>query len=194
MNEFKAHTASTGLILVIACSAATFFNPSRALAAAEDRGVEIATLSSRPDTVSGGDVIVEVRVPQSLRIKDIVVELNGVKVTEALLPDRRARRLIGLVSGLALGKNTLTAGMKSRRGHRPFTTLEISNYPASGPIFSGPRQQPWVCETSASGLGDPHFCFSQSRSRGKWHHCERGELADGGWQRARSRFHGAARS
>jgi hypothetical protein len=155
MNEFQAHTASTGLILVVACSAATFFNPSRALAVAEDRGVEIATLSSRPDTVSGGDVVVEVRVPQSLRVKDIVVELNGVKVTEALVADRRARRLIGLVSGLALGKSTLTAGMKSRRGHRPFTTLEISNYPASGPVFSGPRQQPWVCETSASGLGDP---------------------------------------
>jgi hypothetical protein len=154
MNEFHARTASTSLGFILACSAATFFSPSRVLAAAEDRG-EIATLSSRPDTVSGGDVVVEVRVPQGIRLRDIVVELNGVKVKEAFVLDRQARRLTGLVSELALGMNTLTAGVKSRPDRRPFATLEIINYPGAGPVFSGPRQQPWICETIASGLGDP---------------------------------------
>jgi hypothetical protein len=33
--------------------------------------------------------------------------------------------------------------------------LTVTNHPSTGPIFSGVRQSPWICETMASGLGPP---------------------------------------
>ena len=31
----------------------------------------------------------------------------------------------------------------------------MQNWPIYGPIFAGPHQRPWICETAASGLGSP---------------------------------------
>jgi hypothetical protein len=49
--------------------------------------------------------------------------------------------LLGLVSGLRDGDNELVASVNGARS----ATLTITNYPASGPIFSGPHLEPFLC-------------------------------------------------
>ncbi len=100
-----------------------------------EAGLRIDTLSTRPDMVTGGDVLVRVP-PHS------VVRLNGHVVT---LPGRT-----GLVTGLTLGANRLTATTQHGTAR-----LTLRNHPITGPVFSGPHEQPFVCETEAAGLGAP---------------------------------------
>src|SRR5205823_3725196 len=50
------------------------------------------------------------------------------------------------------GDNVLRAAT-SRTNPSFNARLDIQNFPIYGPIFSGPHQTPWVCETVASGLG-----------------------------------------
>jgi Tannase-like family of unknown function (DUF6351) len=110
----------------------------------------ITTLSSGPDRVSGGDVLVRIDVPPRVSLADVQVVLNGTNVTGAFLPDVASHALVGLVAGLQDGHNVLTA--RTRRGGQS-GRLEIRNFPIHGPIFSGPHQVPWICETDTSGLG-----------------------------------------
>ena len=94
----------------------------------------IASLSSRPDRVSGGDVLIEITQTDDA---ETPVLRNGEDVTSAFQRAQTHRR-IGLVGGLRLGRNTITAGG---------ATLVVTNYPIQGPIVSGPHETPFVCTT-----------------------------------------------
>ena len=120
----------------------------------DERDFEINTLSTAANMVSGGDVVVEVRAPRYARLGDLVVRLNGQDVTAQLSADAAGQRLIGLLTGLQLGKNGVTVSSGHHHGGQHYEKLEIINHPISGEIF-GPHQRPWVCETEASGLGAP---------------------------------------
>ncbi len=102
--------------------------------------LQILTLSAAPDRVTGGDVLVRIEPADSQRL---TVQLNGRDITSAFRPAGRA--LLGLVTGLRLGQNTLSAGGQQ---------LSLTNFPASGPVFSGPQQQPFVCESASFPLPD----------------------------------------
>lgn len=120
-----------------------------AAAAAHDRGAfTIRTVSTWPDRVSGGDVLVEVAYPSSQSPSSLIVSLNGRNVTGVFRAGRAARTLLGLVTGLSLGRNTLTVEAKGRHGP-PSESLSLTNFPLTGPIFSGPHQAPFICETQA---------------------------------------------
>jgi hypothetical protein len=119
-----------------------------------ERDFEIRSLSTRPNTVSGGDVLIEVRLPRYALSSNIVVRLNGKDVSNQLTADSAGGRLIGLVTGLHDGKNRLTVSAKHHHRNQVYDSLEIINYPIAGGIFA-PHQRPWVCETEASGLGPP---------------------------------------
>src|SRR4029453_545205 len=58
--------------------------------------------------------------------------------------------LQGLVDGLPEGESTIEA-----TGGGETVTLPVTNHPLSGPIFSGPHLEPWVCHTEEAGLGAP---------------------------------------
>ncbi|MEV0631200.1 DUF6351 family protein [Nonomuraea wenchangensis] len=58
--------------------------------------------------------------------------------------------LTGLVTGLAVGANTVTAVAGPLR-----RTLTLRDHPICGPIFSGPHQYPFLCKTERAGLGPP---------------------------------------
>jgi hypothetical protein len=118
-----------------------------------DRDFEIKTVSSRPDTVSGGDAVVQVTLPRYAEAGEVVLELNGVDVTSSFVAEASGRRLTGLITGMALGKNRLTARAKYHNRGKHFAKLELVNYPNHGPVFSGAHQTPWICETAAAGLG-----------------------------------------
>ncbi|TDO52443.1 hypothetical protein EV643_102282 [Kribbella sp. VKM Ac-2527] len=104
--------------------------------------LRLEILSGRPDTVSGGDALVQVGVPAGVRADEVRVTLNGTDVTSAFALGNDA--LIGLVGGMRSGSNTLRADAVGRPGSR----LDVRNHPRQGPVFSGPHQQPFVCETA----------------------------------------------
>ena len=118
------------------------------------RAIEIETLSTKPWLVSGGDVLVEIRVPSGIRAKQVEVLLNGIDVSDAFRPVRRDTRphpgqrvLRGPVSGLDLGSNNLVVTAEGHGGKDLGGTLELTNWPLSGPIISGPHEQPFFCQT-----------------------------------------------
>lgn len=123
-------------------------NPPAAPPAA---GVDLSTVSTRALMVSGGDVVVRATTPAAAFDKGTTFQLNGVDVTDRMVFDATAKSASGLLTGLAPGANVLAAVSAGQEVGR----LEMKNFPASGPIFSGKRQSPWICETQASGLGAP---------------------------------------
>src|SRR5260370_3665153 len=147
-RQTKGDTKMTRLLASILLAAAllgggaTYADPPR---------LSITILSSKPRYVSGGDVVVRVDVARGTSASDVQVFLNNADVTRVFLPDDAGHALIGLVSGLRDGQNMLTASV--RRHPSQSARLAIRNFPPYGPLFAGPHQTPWICETEASGLG-----------------------------------------
>jgi uncharacterized tannase-like protein DUF6351 len=115
-----------------------------ACATAAPKGVEIRVLSGRPDMVTGGDALVEVTTAP----EKFSATLNGQDISKSFTPGKSAGTLIGHLEGLKTGKNALE--IKSAKGS---AKLELVNYPITGPVFSGPHQKPFVCQTEQAGLG-----------------------------------------
>jgi len=111
--------------------------------------LEIRTLSSRPDLVSGGDALVEIKVPAGTPLNQLTLMLNGKDVTSRLKGDPTGSYR-GLIDGMTLGTNKLAASVKSPKAE---ATLTVTNYPITGPILSGPHLKPYECNTEQSGLG-----------------------------------------
>lgn len=110
-------------------------------AAAE--AVSIKVLSNRADLISGDDALLEIELPAAESATAVVVELNGQDISAAF-GQRANGRYMGLVQGMALGQNTVTARLGDASG-----SVSIVNYPNGGPIFSGPQLQPWTCPSTA---------------------------------------------
>ena len=110
--------------------------------------IDIITVSTRPDTVSGGNVLVRINASRNVAINDLMVFLNGQAITSAFRPEGGGHSLLGLVEGLNLGENSLVAkaidanNVTYRSAH-----LTLTNYPITGPILSGPHEQPFYCMT-----------------------------------------------
>ena len=117
--------------------------------AGEDRtpsNFEIVSLSNRADLISGGDALVEVRVPKGMALNKVRLSLNGHDVTGAFTANATARTLRGLVRGLVEGRNDFVAG-ESRGGRE--ARLVITNHPIGGPVLLGSQTTPWICATPA---------------------------------------------
>jgi hypothetical protein len=82
---------------------------SVAAAAKSPDDLDIITVSTRPDTVSGGDVLVRINVRPGVAVNDLLILLNGQAVTSAFRPEAGGHSLLGLVEGLNIGDNNLVA-------------------------------------------------------------------------------------
>lgn len=133
--------AAGGLVLVGMIASAGL---SGSAGAAGAPAAEITVVSGRPDTVTGGDSLVRVDVPRRSDPARVRVLLNGTDVTPSFVVDEDARALTGVVEGLRLGENRLLAVAPGARPAR----AELVNHPIEGPVFSGPHQQPYVCQTA----------------------------------------------
>ena len=111
---------------------------------------QIAAVSARPDFVSGGDVLIRIRVPQAVSLDAARVMLNGADITSLFHRDDPSHGLAGLVTGLKPGSNTVaaTAGGRSNSGGQ----LTLVNHPITGPVFSGRHETPFICETESFRL------------------------------------------
>lgn len=120
--------------------------------------LQITVLSSRPEMVTGGDALVAITggAPDSLTVR-----LNGRDARDAFRSHQASRALLGNLTGLRLGRNVVEAASGSDSAR-----LEIINHALSGPVFSGPRQEPFICETERAGLGPAldENCFAETRT------------------------------
>jgi hypothetical protein len=73
----------------------------------------------------------------------VKVTLGDRDVTDAFAV-RPNGRYEGLVEGLAVGENALTATTPGGSAH-----ITIVNHRNGGPVFSGPQVKPWVCQAGA---------------------------------------------
>jgi hypothetical protein len=103
--------------------------------------VTIRVLSGRADLVSGGDALIAIGGIDSA--SGLNVTVAGADQTSAfgVGPDGGVD---GLVTGLALGSNTVIA-----RTPRGAAQLTLINHAIGGSVFSGPQIQPWLCQTGA---------------------------------------------
>jgi len=124
------------------------------VAARATQDFEIRTLSTRADAVSGGDVLVEVDVPRNVPSQKAKVFANGRDVTSAFVWNDAARTLTGLVNGLALGTNEISVQSNGNGNGRPSASLTVVNHPITGPVFSGPQESPFICETQSFRFPD----------------------------------------
>ncbi len=134
---------------LLACATAALAGPGLAADT-----LTITSLSSRPDVVSGGDALVRVDVPGNFVLSHIVMKLNGADVTASFHADAVARTLTGLVSGLKLGANAVEAFTNPNGNGHAAARLTLVNHSIDGPIFSGPRQTPFNCQTNSFVLPD----------------------------------------
>src|SRR3954453_21919911 len=114
--------------------------------------LEIVTLSNRADLISGGDAVVEVRVPKQVSLSAVKVKLNGHDITSSFKSNAAARTLRGLATGLVEGRNDLAAvdaGKGNGKGQGKEVRLTVTNHPIGGPVLLGSQTQPWICATPA---------------------------------------------
>ena len=106
---------------------------------------DIEVVSSPPDQVSGDDARVVVHLPPG-QVGKVAVTVDGRDVTAAFDPTGPGT-IEGVVRGLELGDNVVEVRPANSRGHVKARTVLV-NHPVSGPIFSGPQQQPFLCSTA----------------------------------------------
>ncbi|HEX3791960.1 MAG TPA: DUF6351 family protein [Pseudonocardiaceae bacterium] len=105
-----------------------------------------------PQLVSGGQVLVEATLPSGAHPSQVRITENGHDVTSAFKAEPDGT-LLGLVQGLREGGNQLVARVDGRgAGAGQQSQLRVDNHPITGPVFSGPQQLPFYCETTAFGL------------------------------------------
>jgi hypothetical protein len=111
----------------------------------DSSAIRLHTLSAKSWLVSGGDVLMHVSIAQHLDAANVKVTLNGKDVSSAFRPEGDG--LTGLVSGLNQGRNQVRAAA-SAHGSVTSKTIEVTNWPLSGPITSGPHEVPFICTTA----------------------------------------------
>ncbi|ROQ59144.1 hypothetical protein EDD93_6527 [Streptomyces sp. 840.1] len=109
----------------------------------EREKLQLTAVSSRPGTVSGDDALIRVAVPASIAADKVRVEVGGRDVTSSFRPSGD-NALMGVVKELSQGDNTLTARAQGADAGQ----LTVKNHPITGPVFAGPHEQPFVCDTA----------------------------------------------
>jgi hypothetical protein len=117
----------------------------------QGRSLVIASVSNpRPDLISGGDVLV--RITGAVSTPALRVDGRG---GTAVAHRQADGSYLALATGLSGGRHRITASV----GHQ-HADLHVDNHASVGPVFSGPQQQPFICQTTAYGLppANPPFC------------------------------------
>ena len=109
--------------------------------------LRISAVSTRPEFVTGGDVLVQVDGVAAGSTP--VLEVDG-RERPGALAKVEGDGWRGLVGDLPAGRSTL----RVRDGDRT-ARLAVTDHPLAGPLFSGPHQEPYVCTTERNGLGPP---------------------------------------
>jgi hypothetical protein len=108
--------------------------------------LNIQVISSQPHMVTAGDALIEITATAAL--KNLLVTINGaiapVSLHQTGGSDRDPESTLGsyraLLSELPAGESIVQVSDGSHTAQ-----LTLVNYPATGPVFSGPHQSPYFC-------------------------------------------------
>ena len=134
--------AAAAIALLAAPGAGANSNPG-----SQGKDVQLRVLSSPVQWVSGGDARIEVRAAPGLHDK-LQIFVNGSRVNVPLTATG-SHQLEGVVRGFRDGDNTLEVYVK---GQSLRDTVEVTNWPITGPMFTGTHQAPFVCTTVQNGV------------------------------------------
>jgi hypothetical protein len=116
----------------------------------------VQVVSSAADQVTGGDARLHIEVPLTVPLQQVEVWVDGVNQAAHFRVIPGTRTLTGMIDELNVGENSLTVKANGNGKGRPApVSLSLTDYPITGPIFSGPHQYPFVCTTMTQGLGQP---------------------------------------
>lgn len=149
------HLGTAGVIAAATVAGLASCSGSGVASIASPMPLTLSVLSSTsPDWVSGGDVAIAVKTNLPVG-SQLSVKRDGTDVSSFFQADPAGGQVLGVVSGLINGKNTLTAQVVNASGVvQGSTSLVLTNYPRTGPMFSGPQETPFICETESFTLAD----------------------------------------
>src|SRR4051794_35332156 len=125
-------------------AAAALAVPASAGAGGASHGLRIDVVSDRADLISGRDALVSIHVPSGVDPSKVSVELGRRDVTNEFAV-RENGRFEGLLTGLSIGQNELTANAPGYASG----DVTITDHANGGPVFSGPQVKPWVCQNDS---------------------------------------------
>lgn len=127
------------------------FDSSNSSSSSSDQpDLDLTSLSSAPDRVSGNDVLIGIdgdAATIAAEKDNLEFWLNDAKVSPVIREGRSGMEV--LVTGLSEGVNRLELHHVE---YGPLSDLTLDVHPITGPIFSGPQQYPFVC-TVTTELG-----------------------------------------
>ena len=107
----------------------------------------LEVLSSKPELVTGGSVLVRTSLANT---STLTATVNGTASSATFTSEAGSTTTaIALIGGLALGANTVVVTQGASKG-----TLAVTNYALEGPVLSGPRLTPFICQTQDFTLPD----------------------------------------
>jgi hypothetical protein len=114
-------------------------------------GPAVTVLSSKPEYVTGGSALIDVAFPSAAagKARALKITLNGADITASFSGAGGSAHLQAVVKDLKVGDNTIVASVGNAS-----STLRLTNYPITGPVFSGPWQTPYICQTQDFVLPD----------------------------------------
>ena len=92
--------------------------------------------------MSGGDAMIEIVLPKDASAAGLKVEVGGRDLSAAFAV-RADGRIKGLLTGLAVGDNIVTAQTDSASAAQ----LTLTNADRGGPVYSGEQIMPFICAT-----------------------------------------------
>jgi hypothetical protein len=96
--------------------------------------------------ISGSETLIRVTIAPSTDRTRLLITENGQNITSAFVAEPDGS-LLGLATYLHRGTDIVSA-----TDGRQTATVRITDNPITGPVFSGPQQKPFFCETTAFGL------------------------------------------
>ena len=129
------------MVVLASCSSSSNSSTSESESktpAPDANALKVSVVSTRPDMVTGGDALLAIDGGSGTPAATI-----GDKPAELTAVDKWWR-----VSGLPDGKSTIAVTRGDDEG-----TVDVTNYPIAGPVFSGPHLPLLDCTTDQHGLG-----------------------------------------
>lgn len=106
----------------------------------------IEVLSSPAEYVSGGDARIRITLPGFVPIDRVRLALDGENVTSKFAPAGDSHVLEGVVDGMSPGDHVLQLGLAIYGDFILYKEeITLTNHPSSGPMFSGPQQEVFLC-------------------------------------------------
>lgn len=146
------------MLALLATLSATSIGAEPGFAPGKVSRFSVEVVSSAADQVTGGDARLHVAVPEAVPLENVLVLVNGQDQTANFSQVDNSPMLTGVIGDLELGKNKVKVMVdphSQRRRRPPAEILFVTNYPITGPVFSGPHQQPFVCTVQNHDLGQP---------------------------------------